>query len=354
MKIMSEPSFLPEQLSQELARLRQKAAAGKAIEQAFHAQNELLDAWVRILKTETGGLVLRSLFKHILLASSHAIGAEESNLILLDDRGIVVDILGMRGTTILQQKPIFLGQMLNVGILGWVSQFRRIGLISDTEQDERWVPILKHSEAVRSVLCVPVLQEGTLQAIVTLMHSQPAFFRYEAAQFMNALVPQISRLIESTVLFVKDREVSFTSLDSKQVNTDDFFSESIAHSLANLNHQISSVSDLPKIGIFIIYKEGKFLYLNYSVSKIFGYSIGDVLKLESILSLVASDDFVRVAENIEQCMQGETKHIACEFKGLRKDGKQIEIEVYGMRTKLSKQRVIIGALREIWSTYLQF
>ncbi len=350
---MSEPSFFQPQLSQEFARLRQKAASGKAIERAFQAHNELLDAWVRILKTETGGLILRSLFKQVLLVSSRIIGAEESNLILLDDRGIVVDTLGMRGATILQQKPIFLGQMLTVGLLGWVSQSRRIGLISDTEQDDRWVPIPKHSESVRSVLCVPIFQDGTLQAIVTLMHSKPARFRYEAAQFMNALVPQISRLIESSLLFVKDRESSFASLDSKQVRSDEILSASLAHSLVNLNHQISSVSDLPKIGIFIIYKEGKFLYLNYSISKIFGYSIEEVLKLESILSLVSSGDFVRVADCIEQCMQGRTKHIACEFKGLRKDGKQVDIEVYGMRTKLSKQRVIVGALREIWSTYLQ-
>jgi PAS domain S-box-containing protein len=349
---MSEPNSLHAKLKREYARLRKKLVEVQAIEQAFHAQNELMDAWVRIVKTETSGLVLRSLFKQILLTTTRLVSAEESNLLLLDSHGLVIDSLGMRGATILQQKPIFLGQILDRGIEGWVMLHRRIGLIADALHDDRWMPLPKHSERVRSALCVPIFQAGNLQAIVTLMHSEPAHFHYEEAHLIGAIAPQISLLIESARLLVKQHGSDLRISNSPLLPYPEDTTETSTIS-PSTHKQLSPVSDLPKIGIFMIYDEGKILYINYQVAKLFGYSVKELLRLESILSLVSSEDFIEFADQIDQCLLGKTKHIACEFRGLRKDGKKVEIEMYGLRTKLQKKRVIVGALREIWSTYLQ-
>lgn len=50
---------------------------------------------------------------------------------------------------------------------GWVFRHRQIGLITDTETDDRWLTLLNQPYTVRSALGVPILKSGELLGILT-------------------------------------------------------------------------------------------------------------------------------------------------------------------------------------------
>ena len=48
--------------------------------------------------------------------------------------------------------------------------------------------------------------------------------------------------------------------------------------------------------------------------------------------------------HINQCFNSQNKYLYCKFKGQRKDGISIDVQVYGTKTKLSGRPVIVGYL----------
>jgi PAS domain S-box-containing protein len=109
----------------------------------------------------------------------------------------------------------------------------------------------------------------------------------------------------------------------------------------------SKEGEFSLIGIYILFGEGNFLYANSRLAEIFGYTFGELVSLESVLDLVATDNRRFFAQQMNQCLQGYSKNLSCKFRGQRKDGSLIDVEVYGTRTKLYGKFVIVGALRKI-------
>ena len=61
-----------------------------------------------------------------------------------------------------QQKSKLIGSVLDKGLAGWVRIHRSIGLITDTEKDERWLTLLNQPYVVRSALAIPILRSDQL------------------------------------------------------------------------------------------------------------------------------------------------------------------------------------------------
>ncbi|RMG08113.1 MAG: PAS domain S-box protein [Cyanobacteria bacterium J055] len=354
---MTEQDLSREKLIEKLADLHQEITKLKVTERVFHAQNELLRSFVTISKTATGSLMLRSLAQQILNTASNLTQADESNLFLVAPDGTVSESIGTRMTSLLPPTNALVGKSIDGGIAGWVQQNRQIGLISDTTHDERWKPFPGYSHTTRSVLCVPIFRGHTLLAILTLMHSHPAHFRYDAAHVMKLLADPIASILESATLLVKHQSSHTSSSANSSAHlfpkarekTSIDSSESAATIERNLSSQPNPnpkepIDRFSNLGLYIIRREGKFLYVNHQLATLFGYSFEELLELESILALVEKEDFDRLFDTIEQCIRGQSKNISCHFQGQHKDGRSISVEMCGSRTKFYGKSAIVGAI----------
>jgi PAS domain S-box-containing protein len=316
-----------EELIEELEALRQEVAELRTTKAAFDAQNELIKTFVIMLQTATGKLMLRSMLQQTMDVTRRLTNAEESSLFLLDADGIVTESLLARGATLRAQKQRLLGQVLDKGLAGWVIRHRQVGLISDTRNDERWLTLPNQPYSVRSALCVPIQKGKELLGVLTLMHSKPGHFNPETVEIMQMTATQMALILENARLYTERQQV-----EKEVPQTEELASKEGEFSL---------------IGIYILFGEGNFLYANSRLAEIFGYTFGELVSLESVLDLVATDNRRFFAQQMNQCLQGYSKNLSCKFRGQRKDGSLIDVEVYGTRTKLYGKFVIVGALRKI-------
>jgi sigma-B regulation protein RsbU (phosphoserine phosphatase) len=142
-------------------------------------------------------------------------GAEDGNLVLVDSNGVVTDRIQKPGDTNQDKSYGLIGQVLDPGFAGRVSDHHQVELITDTLDDERWVSLPHQSQSARSVLAVPVLKCDELLGILTLMHPNPNHFSPEFVEQMQATSDQIALTIENARLYGRLDE-SFQSLDKSK------------------------------------------------------------------------------------------------------------------------------------------
>lgn len=305
---------------QEIERLRK-------VEVAFDAQDDMLRSLVVIGQTATGRLMLRSMLQTTIKVSVKLTDAHESSLFLLNAKGAVTESILARGATIKEQKEHLIGKVLDSGLAGWVVERRRVGLITDTRKDERWLTLPGQPYTVGSALCIPILRGKVLLGILTLTHPNPHHFTEDSAELMQMCARQMALALDNARLYVKEHGQKEQEAAKATENTNE------------------SDRDLSHLGIYIVADNGKFLYANQRVAEIFGYEFGELVALKSILKLVATTHYHQVAELLSQCFQGHNPILSCQYKGQRKDRRQVDIEIYGIRTKFYGKYVLIGTLR---------
>ena len=325
-----------EQLIEELTSLRQEVTELKTTKTAFDVQQELLKTLLKTVKTATGTLMVKAVLQQIVKISNRLTNAEESSLFLLNADGSVIESILARGAVIREMKQNLIGMVLDKGLAGWVIRYRQVGLIADTLHDNRWVRLPNEPYSVRSALCVPIFRGKAVQALITLMHSQPGHFNPESSHLMQMTADQMALILDNARLYT-ERHESALYKTAQPTEQESPYAEG----------QLSSKDDFSQIGIYIIFGEGNFLYANPRVAEIFGYTFGELVSLESVLDLIAADYRNLVAEKLNLCLQGHRKNFCYKFQGLKKDNSLTDVEIYGTRTKLYGKFVIIGAVRVI-------
>lgn len=101
------------------------------------------------------------------------------------------------------------------------------------------------------------------------------------------------------------------------------------------------------VGIYILCDD-KFIYVNPKLAEIFGYpGPEEIVFGKRTLELIAPESRALVAENDRKRLAGEEKSVHYSFKGLRKDGRLIDIEAFGSSTEIDGKPAIIGTLLDI-------
>ncbi len=100
------------------------------------------------------------------------------------------------------------------------------------------------------------------------------------------------------------------------------------------------------IGVYII-QDGRFAYVNPMLAEIFGYAPEEIVTRCSVMDLVAEEDRALVAETLRQQVEGEEDAIHYGFRGRRKDGRLIEVEVHGRRSIYRGRPAVIGTLLDV-------
>jgi len=99
-------------------------------------------------------------------------------------------------------------------------------------------------------------------------------------------------------------------------------------------------------GIYLIHDQ-KFAYINQSFAATFGYTVEEIVNNLGPLDLTHPDDRPRVVENIRRRVAGEVEAVRYDFRGVKKDGTVIYVEVHGRRIEYAGKIGIIGTLVDI-------
>jgi sigma-B regulation protein RsbU (phosphoserine phosphatase) len=195
----------PDKLKQEISRLKSEKSA-------LQVQSRLLENFVTFARSSAKEHVLTRLLRKTLSVSAELTEADKGSLFLLDENGAVTESILTREDPTAEQRSKIIGQVFDQGLAGWVRRHRKIGLIVDTRDDQRWVSLPNQPYAVGSALAVPVLRGDNLLGIITLLHEKPGNFDQETADIMLLTAGQIGSALENASLYSKLDE-SYRSLD---------------------------------------------------------------------------------------------------------------------------------------------
>nr|MBI3611987.1 PAS domain S-box protein [Nitrospirota bacterium] len=163
-----------------------------------------------------------------------------------------------------------------------------------------------------------------------------------------------------TVLLARDgREIQVSQVILAHKSTDgtvEFFStiarditerKQIERELREAEERFRLLVERALLGIYILDRDGRFLYVNPKMEEITGYTQDELLSSVMVMDLVAETDRSLVDMNIMKRLNGEIPNNAYGFKGRRKDGSLIDVEVYSNRIELHGAPAIIGMVRDM-------
>ncbi|MEM1169719.1 MAG: GAF domain-containing SpoIIE family protein phosphatase [Cyanobacteria bacterium P01_H01_bin.35] len=190
-----------EKLREELDLLRQEMAKVTEELAAFRLAQKVLTEVTTGCSSRPGGIIKAALQKTLDVCAD-VTATEKGSLFLLDPASQkIVDAILTRTEVTPEQRAKLIGSVLDKGLAGWVSRNRQIGLIKDTEHDDRWLTLPNQPYIVRSALGVPIINGQDLRGIITLLHSEPNHFTERMAESMLATAEQIGLVLENARLY---------------------------------------------------------------------------------------------------------------------------------------------------------
>jgi PAS domain S-box-containing protein len=149
---------------------------------------------------------LDSVLQKVIQLAARAVGASQTSLFLHDDEQIDwAHIITMRNLT-LDKSVKVVTRVMDAGFAGWVYRHKRGDIIADTEHDERWIVFPDDPLKTRSAMCVPFKYEGTIIAMITLVHEEPHHFRPYHLRLTEIIANQATIAIRNAQLFHRVNE----------------------------------------------------------------------------------------------------------------------------------------------------
>ncbi|MFV2082215.1 MAG: PAS domain S-box protein, partial [bacterium] len=100
------------------------------------------------------------------------------------------------------------------------------------------------------------------------------------------------------------------------------------------------------VGVYLI-QDRIFVYVNDKLAEIFGYTSDEIVDKKGPEDLVLPEDWPVVRENIRRRINGEIDSVNYDFRGLKKDGTAIQVEVHGSGIEYQGKRAVLGTLLDI-------
>ena len=151
---------------------------------------------------------LEATMKNALEAARTLTDAERGSVFVLDELGVVTySILARENVTNVERQKV-VGQVMDIGLAGWVARHRQTALVEDTEQDPRWFPLPDIPYAVRSALVVPIFSGARKLGILTLTHPEVGHFNQDDLELMQAAADQMALAIRNAQIYDDQRRLA--------------------------------------------------------------------------------------------------------------------------------------------------
>jgi len=120
---------------------------------------------------------------------------------------------------------------------------------------------------------------------------------------------------------------------------------SIEDSLGESEHLFRMLIERAVVGVYVI-QDGRLMYVNQALADILGYDVSE-LSGKSAKIPIFSEDWPMIEENLNKRLSGEVDTINYQFRGIRKDGTVIWLEVYGSTMVYKDRQSVIGTVTDI-------
>jgi diguanylate cyclase (GGDEF)-like protein/PAS domain S-box-containing protein len=147
-------------------------------------------------------------------------------------------------------------------------------------------------------------------------------------------------LFQSAIILEEQVQLRTAELEAALRNN-----EKITRSLRESEAKFRSLVDQSMVGISIV-EAGHFSYANAKFAEIFGYEPDEILQLGPH-DIVMEEDWPKVDRNMSKRLNGEAGRVAYTFRGVRKDGSPVDIEVHGTGVRVNGKLLLISILMDI-------
>ena len=178
-----------------------KILSADALGAAFQAQSELFERFISMARSPDEPEVINVMLRKSVEISIGLTGADHGSLILLDSDGGVTDSILASGDISPELRSVLIGSAFKKGLAGWVRRHRKIGLVHDTQKDDRWLTLPDQPYRTRSALALPIISGEVLLGILTLKHSAPYHFTQDIVELMRVTATQVAMVLENACLF---------------------------------------------------------------------------------------------------------------------------------------------------------
>ena len=210
---------------------------------AFQAQSALFEQFISMAKSPGAEPeVITEMLRKTIEISIELTGAELGSLVLLDSDGTVCDSILCRGEISPDASNTLIDSVFKRGLAGWVIKKREIGLVNDTQKDDRWLILPDQPYIARSALALPIVSSEMLLGILTLTHSKSFHFTKDIVELMRVTANQMAMVLDNAYLFANLND-SFVSLGKAKLEIETY-SRALDLELENC-HQIQK-SFLPR------------------------------------------------------------------------------------------------------------
>lgn len=147
---------------------------------------------------------------------------------------------------------------------------------------------------------------------------------------------------------LKDNEGNITGIMS--LVQDVTIRKQIESDLKEAEEKFRNLVEQSMVGVYIM-QDTKCAYANPRLEEISGYSIEELMSLDSILEIIHEDDRAEVMHSFYERYTGTANSLNYQFRGKRKNGEVIYVEVFGSVTQYKGRPAIIGTLIDVTDKY---
>jgi PAS domain S-box-containing protein len=178
----------------------------------------------------------------------------------------------------------------------------------------------------RSTAAFPICLQDAVIGTLQIFAYEPHFFGEDEASLVDQVCSAIAFALE-TLRIEEQREKAEQAL----LESEEKFRILVEESL---------------IGVYTIQGD-RFLHVNPRFASIFGYTPGEIINTLKVKDIVAPESRDMVEGNLRMRLSGEIKNLHYAFRGLKKDGKSVDLEVAGTSAMFHGKPIVIGTLVDI-------
>lgn len=144
---------------------------------------------------------LGAVMQEVIDLTKQAVGAQKASLFLLDGRSLDWDYLFTVRDLDRMDSVRVVSEVMDKGLAGWVYRHKQGAIIADTQTDPRWHVFPDDTRPIGSAMCVPLIYDGEVLALLTLDHPDKGHFSDYQMRLMSIITNQATVAISNAQLF---------------------------------------------------------------------------------------------------------------------------------------------------------
>ncbi|WNZ48681.1 ATP-binding protein [Leptolyngbya boryana CZ1] len=292
--------------------------------------NQTLDfsTLLQMSQTFASTIALDELLQTLALTLLQNSGADQCALLLCENNQWQVRVMANLEQVMLQSVPLEDNPTVPVQLIHYVKHSLTTVVIDDLKTDLPVISDYLYHHQPKSVLCLPILNQGNLRAILYLENrSTSGVFTSDRVFILNFLCTQASISLENARLYAAEREK--------------------AEQLAQLNHKLSLTQfsvDCAANGIFWMHPDARFFYVNQTACETLEYSP------EELMALSVTDIDPNVSAEFWAAHRQEVREktsLTFESSHQSKSGRIYPVEISVNYLEFAGQEYYVAIVRDI-------